>query len=455
MASEVHIRLLDYQKRLLKSTNPFTFAVCGRGSGKTYTMSVISLMKLLQGENLILCAQRYDSLRDVLMRQVQMRAKEWGLENVVKFSKNPIRATYGDWTMYGSSYECLDGARGLDDINTILLDEVALAPLDVLDVLGPCLRGPHVTNPSIRGATTPRSTSLWNHRFAGMMEGSKDWEIIKARTYDNWTLTKRQLEIIERSIQSEEMRLQELEAQIRLNGSNNCIINADEFPSYYMPNGDRRVIAGLDLSKGTVERDAFGWFVRRGNEILDMQEFRGMSHEGVVKYIMDFHKRCPIDKLNMDSAFSEYAYNILKYYIPCEQVAFSSRAPEGEEKEYANMRAWIWFSLAWTVKHGLHLGWRPSTTLYDADGRIIGEEVMAHLRQQMCTCTWHRDRQGRLLIIDKEEWRKLIGMSPDIGDAAALTCIDRWSDDPVMKDSSVSTVGVSEEEEADIMSEYA
>lgn len=451
---EHRIRLMPYQKELLYSDNPFTFAVCGRGAGKTHMLSTIGLIRLLNGENLILCAQRYDSLRDVLMKQVRLRAKEWGLENVVKFSQNPIRATYGPWTMYGSSYECLDGARGLDDINTILLDEVALAPLDVLDILGPCLRGPHVTNPTVKGATTPRSTSLWNHRFAGKMPGSQDWKIIKARTYDNLSLTKRQLEIIERSIQTEEMRRQELLAEIVLNGDNNCILREDEFPSYYQPSTDTRVIAGADLSKGSVERDAFGWFVRRGNEILDMKEFHGWSHERFVQYVLEFHKKTPIDCLNFDSAFSEYAYTTLKYYMPCHQIPFSSRAPDGQEKEYANMRAWIWFNLAWHVRNGLYVGFRPTTTIYDAEGNLVGSEVCAHLRQQLCTCTWHRDRQGRLLIIDKEEWRKLIGMSPDIGDAAALTCIERWSgDDPTMAAAN-SSVTLTRDEEESIMSEY-
>lgn len=277
---------MSYQKDLLKSQNPFTFAVMGRGSGKTYTLSVIALMKLLQGENLILCAQRYDSLRDVLMRNVRLRAAEWGLDSVVKFSQNPIRAMYNGFTMYGSSYECLDGSRGLDDINTLLLDEVALAPLDVLDVLGPCLRGPHATSPSVKGATTPRATSLWNHRFVGGM-GCSDWKIIRARTYDNLTLTPQQLSIIEKSVQTEEMRRQELEAEIILSGDSNCLMHAEEFPSYYQPSGDTQVIAGLDLSKGNVERDAFGWFVRRGNEVLDMQEFHGRSHEWIVDYVMD------------------------------------------------------------------------------------------------------------------------------------------------------------------------
>ena len=450
---EVHLGLMEYQKRLLKSPNPFTFAVCGRGAGKTYTLSAIALIKLLQNENLILCAQRYDSLRDVLMKQVQMRAKEWGVDSFIKFTQNPIRATYNGFTIYGSSYECLDGARGLDDINTILLDEVSLAPLDVLDVLGPCLRGPHALNPSVRGATTPRSTSLWNHRFLHMMEGSEDWEVIKATTYDNIKLTPQQLKIIEKSVQTQAMKEQELLAKIVLSNAGNTVMNENDFPSYYMPNGDTRVLAGLDLSKGSVERDAFGWFVRRGNEVLDMQEFHGRSHEWICEYILKFHHRTPIDKINMDMGFSEYAFNTLKYHMPCEQIAFGSRAPEGQEKEYANMRAWMWFNLAWTVKHGLYIGFRPQQMIYDSEGNLVGSDVVSHLRQQLCTCSWHRDNQGRLLIIDKDEWRKLIHMSPDIGDAAALTCIDRYEgDDPAMGPK-VKT-GLSRSDEDEIMGEY-
>lgn len=432
--AEYHVKLMPYQKRMLHSSNPFTFAVMGRGSGKTYTLSLIALINLLKGKNLIMAAQKYDALRDVLMRQLKLRVKEWGLEDVVKFCMNPIRATYGDHTIYGSSYEAIESVRGLDSISGILLDEVALAPLDILDVLGPCLRGQEVVDPFIFGATTPRATSLWNHRFAGRLAGSEDWEIIKATTYDNLTLTKQQLDIIERSVQTPEMKRQELLAEIMLNGSDNCLVHEDEFPSMAAPSSDTRVIAGLDLSKGTVERDAFGWFVRQGNRILDMKEFRGKSHEQVVKYILDFHAKTPISELNIDLNWSEYAYNILKYHMPCTQVAFGERASEEHRHEYANIRAEMWFNLAWYVKHGLHIGFRPETTIYDADGNLVGADVCAHLRQQLCTVTWLRDKTGRLQLIDKEELRKLIGMSPDIGDAAALTCLDRYTgDDPTVR----------------------
>lgn len=432
--AEYHIKLMEYQKRMLHSKNPFTFAVMGRGSGKTYTLSLIALINLLKGKNLIMVAQKYDALRDVLMKQLRLRVKEWGLEDTVKFCMNPIRATYGDHTIFGGSYEAIESLRGLDSISGLLLDECALAPLDCLDVLGPCLRGPEVVDPFIFGATTPRATSLWNHRFAGKLAGSEDWEIIKATTYDNLTLTKQQLSIIERSVQTPEMRRQELLAEIMLNGSDNCLLHEDEFPSFAAQSSDTRVIAGLDLSKGTVERDAFGWFVRQGNRVLDMKEFRGMSHEQVVKYILDFHQKTPISELNMDLNWSEYAYTTLKYHMPCNQVAFGSSASEEQKAKYANIRAEMWFNLAWYVKHGLHIGFRPETTIYDAEGNLVGADVCAHLRQQLCTVTWERDKQDRLKLIDKEELRKLIGMSPDIGDAAALTCLDRYTgDDPTVR----------------------
>lgn len=426
--AEHRIQLLPYQKRMIKSKNPFTFAVMGRGAGKTYTLSLIAMINLLQKKNLIMFAQKYDSLRDVLMKELRRRVKEWGLEDTVKFSMNPLRATYGDYTIFGSSYEAVESVRGLDSISGILLDECSLAPLDILDVTSPCLRGPGIVDPFIFGATTPRSTSLWNHRFAHKMPGSEDWDIIKATTYDNWTLTKQQLDIIERAIQTPEMKRQELLAEIMLNGSDNCLLHGDEFPSYAAESNDRRVIAGLDLSKGTVERDAFGWFVRQGNRVLDMKEFKGMDHEAIVRYVLDFHRHTQINELNMDLAWSEHAYNILKYHIETvRQVSFSERASEGHEKEYANIRAEMWFNLAWYVKHGLYIGFRPETMIYDADGNLVGSDVCAHLRQQLCTVTWERDKQNRLKLIDKEELRKLIGMSPDIGDAAALTCLERYT----------------------------
>ena len=85
-----HVKLLPYQRRLLNSRNPFTFAICGRGAGKTYSMSLIAMIKFLSGQNVLISAQRFDSLRDVLWKQILARIKDFGLEGCVKLSKAPI-----------------------------------------------------------------------------------------------------------------------------------------------------------------------------------------------------------------------------------------------------------------------------------------------------------------------------------------------------------------------------
>ena len=76
----------------------------------------------------------------------------------------------------------------------------------------------------------------------------------------------------------------------------------------------------------------------------------------------------------------------------------------------------MWFGLADGVRHGLY---------------IDGFDLSPELKRQMCSTTWMRDTTGRLLLVKKEDLRAALKMSPDIGDAAALTYVDRFAgDDP-------------------------
>ena len=78
----------------------------------------------------------------------------------------------------------------------------------------------------------------------------------------------------------------------------------------------------------------------------------------------------------------------------------------------------MFFNLAWHIKHGLCIDDFPLT---------------AEIKRQMCAITWLHNNQGRLLLTKKEELREVLKMSPDIADALALTCLDRYlGDDPQM-----------------------
>lgn len=417
---QVELRLLPYQRKLLNSTDPFVFLIAGRGSGKSMALSVVALLTLLQGKNIIACAQRFDSLRDVLFRELKMRVYEWGLQDVVKFKENPIRATYGNATIYGGSAENLDGLRGLTEISLLILDEVALYPLETLDVLGPCLRGPNVIHPRIIGATTPNAKSQWNFKFAEAYKYG--WEIITATTYDNKFLTKEQISIIEQAIPSQAMRDQELNAKIVTGGSASAIIKLTEFPSIAGLTTDTRVIAGLDLAQG-IDRDASAFVVRKGRKVIEMVKWYDMSHEEIVKYIRDFHRQTHIDELNIDIAMSEYVYNILKYEIPCEQVPFGSSASDDGKDNYANKRAEMYANLVWEIQHGLC---------------VEGFDLTGELKRELCMTTWERMPNGKFILCKKDELRQLLGASPDIADALALTCLTRYTaDDPTIRQNTI------------------
>lgn len=411
----VELTLLPHQKKLLNSKSPFVFAVFGRGSGKSYTLSIIALLALLEGKNAILCAQRYDSLKDVLFREIKLRVSEWGLADYVQFKENPVRAIYGNHTLYGGSFDAVDALRGLTEISMIILDECALAPLDILDVLAPCLRGPGVVNPRVIGATTPNAKSQWNFKFAEAYKYG--WEIQTATTYDNKFLTPEQIRIIEQAIPSQSMRDQELNAKIVTTGSASAIIRLEDFPKISGFTTDERVIAGLDLSQG-VDRDATAFVVRKGHKVLEMVKWYDKKHEDVVRYIQNFNKKTRIDSLNIDIAMSEYVYNILKYEISCEQVQFGAAASDDCKDNMANKRAEMYSNLVWEIQHGLC---------------VEGFDLTGELKRELCMTTWERTPNGKFILVKKDTLRQLLGASPDVADALALTCLDRYTaDDPVI-----------------------
>lgn len=414
---QIELKLLPYQKELLNSTEPFVFACFGRGAGKSYTLSIISLLTLLSGKNAILCAQRYDSLKDVLFREIKLRVTEWGLAEYVQFKENPVRAMYNGYTLYGGSFDAVDALRGLTEISLIVIDECALAPIDILDVLAPCLRGPNVKNPRIIGATTPNAQSQWNLRFA---EAPKyGWRLLRATTYDNKFLTPEQIRIIEQAIPSQEMRDQELNAKIITSGSAFAVLHTYDFTDKVQPFHDDGIYAGLDMAHKGV-RDSHVFCAVRGNRVIAFHDFGTSDHMQVASWIKQFHAQNPIKRLNIDLFWSELVYEQLRYDISCTQVSFAEKAPdldENAQRQYANIRAYGYFRMAGQVRDGLVFD-VPSDNYIDSD-------IISEYKREVCNTHFLLDRMGRILIEPKDDIHTRLGRSPDPADAAMLACLAR------------------------------
>ena len=407
--------LLPHQRKLVKSESRKTALICGRGAGKSYVCACLTLLYLLKGRCVLVGGQRYDTLHDTLYDEIKRIAFEWGLYDFIEWRERPMMMTLGDAHVWFGTYESVEAARGYSRVSLCILDEGFLAPTNILSVWGPCMR--NAGGPTrIVLATTPRGGSLWNIMFA---DPKCDWEIITATSMDNNKISKDELDLILSEI-DDSMRDQEVYGKLITGLGNSGIIKLEEFPHIIVPTTDTRVIAGFDAGEG-VERDSSAFFKRRGNTVLEAWKLNGINHEECVRRIRESNRRLKIDKLNMDAAFSDHEFNILKYEIECEQVRFGRGPTELNKEKYANVRAEMFFNLAWTVKHGLCV-------------EELEPELRACLKQELCSIAWFKDKQGRLLLTPKEDLRAALKRSTDIADAAALTCLDRWElDDPEMK----------------------
>ena len=406
--------LLPHQRKLVKSKSRKSALICGRGAGKSYVCAATILLYLIKGRNVLVGGQRYDTIHDTLYQEIKNLANQWEIFDLIEWRERPMMMTLGEAHVWFGTYESIDACRGYSRVSLIILDEMFLAPANILSVWGPCMRATGGKT-RIIGATTPRAGSLWN---VTMGDDKCDWEIIHAVTTDNTHITEEEYQLILSGIDNQEMYKQEILGQISTDLGGAAIIHLRDFPTAPALTTDNRVIAGLDCGEG-VERDATAFVKRRGNQILEMWKLNNIDHEECVRRIRASNRQLKIDTLNMDAAFSDYEYNILKYEISCEQVNFARAATEANKDKYANVRAEMYFNLAWHIKHGLY-----------CDGFDLSPE----LKRQLCAITWLHNNQGRLLLVKKEELRAALKMSPDIADALALTCLDRYElDEPEMK----------------------
>ena len=406
-------KLLPHQRKLIKSKARKSCLICGRGAGKSYACASLALLYILNGRNVLIGGTTHDNLHDTLFAEIKRIAMEWEIYDLITWRESPMSLELGQSHVWFGFYQAVESVRGYSRVGLIILDEMFLAPASILATWGPCCRNSGCKT-RIVGATTPRQGSLWN---ITMSDPKCDWEIISAKSTDNTHITEEEMQLILSEIKTQEMYDQEILGIISTDLGNAAIIKLAEFPKE--PSGiisnDTRVIAGFDAGEG-VERDSSAFFKRRGNEVLEMWKLNGIDHEQCVQLIRESNRKIPIDRLYMDAAFSDYEYHTLKYELNCEQIHFAQAAPEEFRKDYANMRAYMWFGLADGVRHGLY---------------IDGFDLSPELKRQMCSTTWLRDTTGRLLLVKKEDLRAALKMSPDIGDAAALTYVDRFvGDDP-------------------------
>lgn len=435
--------LSPFQMEFMRRINePEVILQTGVGAGKTRAGAWAIVTKMLDGWRILAIAQNSKALKMVLYRDIlkilMTILPDYDPSKYYNKTEGHIGMPpdFGDACCDGGTDENPSGILGLSEYDGVVMDEASRICAEMRNNAEDRNRGKGIT-PWVRYLSSPNKDQPepW---FAEECNLHPEC-VIRATSLDNMFTTeayKRRLK--ERYVEGSPLYRQQVLGEILEANTNSGIIRLDEFPKFPAISSETQVIAGLDCSEG-VERDATAFFKRRGNEVLEMWKLNGISHEETVRRIRKSNRELKIDKLNMDMAFSDYEYNILKYEIPCEQVQFA-RAPSEENREkYGNVRAEMFFNLAWRARNGLC---------------VDGFDLTAELKRQLCAIQWRTNQQGRLLLTPKDELRDKLSMSTDIADAAALTCLDKWTgDDPVMVAAN-GPGGLTRDEEEEIMGEY-
>lgn len=188
----------------------------------------------------------------------------------------------------------------------LVLDELCLAPADILAITAPCLRGDF--KPIIRFGTSPRQGSVWNKWLLDNI-ASKNIEVFTAKMSDNKFLSKESLELSMKAITDEKMRLQEIEGEILSDFDESCILYESDFPKTFIDSSANYPIKiGIDGSGQG--RDKSVICIRKGNKIISITKYDKLDPfdcSSAIKLILLRNKLSTDDvfEINIDMGYGE------------------------------------------------------------------------------------------------------------------------------------------------------
>lgn len=398
--------LLDIQRKFLHSKKQYAGIVSSRSTGKTFILSWMIVLSLMKGERSIIFSQTYSSLKQNLMAEVlnrfrflQSQYPEIADELVPQYNKADMTIEFNGGRAFGYSYENYENTRGQTDVSLLILDEVAMAPADLLDIVGPCLRGQEI-KPRIRFCTTPRIGSIWNRRFKEHMSLG-DWDIFTGSYKDNYKLSAESVALIESSVSDPIMRKQELEGEIMETSIENCIL-ADVTLPEKSSGRDSNYVMGIDCARFGVDSTVI--LVRDSYQVVEILPLYKADTNRInaeaEKLIQKYKPRAIF--IDGTGGWGSGIEDYLKLSYKVISVNFGGKAKD----EYnLNARADLYTNLIKAIDNGFYIS-----------DNTIKDELFA--------TSYVITNAGKKAIVPKEQIKEIIGHSPDTTDALALTFYD-------------------------------
>lgn len=399
---EKEIRLLPHQLKAMQSKSQIA-GICGaRALGKTYYLSVEALQSLVDGERCMIFAQTFRSLTMNIFTEIMKRCEKCGVNAELHTGNNTI--TFGKGIVYGFSYDNPDTCRGATQIHKLLLDELFYAPADILAIAAPCLRGTGKMS-KIRFASSPKKGSYWNR----WIKENKDIEWWTGTQDDNTELSEADKELARKAIKDPMLYKQEILGEILDDTAEFAIVRPAEYSS--IKNKGNVFTMGIDCAGYGADSNAF--VVTDGCSIIEAETIQYGDTFSLSNIATDLIKRYNIKRVNIDTTGSTVngLFDILKLRHGENMIYGINFAQAANEKDkYANARAEMYFNLADKIRNGFY---------------INDDEIKSILGVTQYSIT----NTGKILLQPKNEIKEIIGHSPDICDALALSLYNRDNND--------------------------
>lgn len=394
----IDCHLLPHQRDARKSTKQISGIVGGRGCGKSIFLSVMAVEEMVHGGKVILFAQDFGALMKTMFKEILERFRECGLTPQTNLQARTIKIGNGE--LYAYSYENIESVRGLSNCSMLILDEFAVAPINILETASPCLRG-SVRPKRIIFGTTPRKGSIWNRWFR---DTSVDKDVFTATMYDNTELDEEDYKIQEKAIKDENAFKQEILGTILDDDVEFGIIKQIDYPTFKkQPFGIHTM--GIDCAGSGGDYNVF--VVADNSSILEIVREQVADTYKLYNIANNLIQKYDIRRVNVDATggFGNGLVDMLHHNKAGLIVNPINFGQKPKEDIYVNARAEMYFNLSNKIREGFYI----------EDDKV---------KEELQYTTYQINGSGKTLLIPKDNIRELIGRSPDTSDALALALYD-------------------------------
>lgn len=373
-------------------------ACCGISSGKSYAISIWIVLQCLKKPGIrgVVIAQTYRSLTLVLIREIRQRCIELGVPFEWNKGSNEITFPNGS-ILYAFSSENPDAILGLTEISLLAIDECAYCSEEIYNNARDRMRGGKYDS-MVRLISSPCVVGKVANWFSAVVKKYPD-KVVHATALDNpFTSEAFKNELKERYMEGTNLYRQQVLGEIFDTDIASQIIFRHEFPSIKVQS-DSMNFAGVDCSGLGNDSDMYVVCDKFG--VVDWKETKVADTFQKTDVLNSLYSMYKVNRVFIDNTggYGQGLYDLSKQKgLNVNGINFAQK-PYSEI--YPNARTEMYLELANAIRHGF---WVPDEAK---------EEILA---QQVCI-----NGRGQQQLIPKDKVKEILGHSPDLADAIALS----------------------------------